>query len=149
MTASQPFMPSSRPIFSTTSPATVSMPGGKAGFAPPARTSARTVCPSEISRLSRCPPTKPVAPVRKTFMRRFYMGGRGQKAKPENAEVAEEAEVFLGVVTLAQPLSSPERLLLSSRKFPPKNLCSLRYLFVSRFVVLFFIRVDSRPMPLV
>src|SRR5258708_24905160 len=35
MTASQPFMPSSRPIFSTTSPATVSMPGGAKPAFPP------------------------------------------------------------------------------------------------------------------
>src|SRR5258708_38304860 len=72
-------MTSSRPTFSTTPPRTVSTPGEEDSFAPPSRTSARTVCPSEISRLSRCPPTKPVAPVRKTFIRRFYMGGRGQK----------------------------------------------------------------------
>ena len=43
-----------------------------------------------------------------------------------------------GVVTLAKPFRRSERLLPISREYP-KNLCSLRFLRISRFLALIFI----------
>src|SRR5258708_31134299 len=89
MTASQPCKPWSSPVPEITSAGTISTCAdawrlGSAGL----RTRALTVCPQEISRVSRWLPTKPVAPVRKVFIPEFYMqktkirhGGHGGTEK--------------------------------------------------------------------